>query len=298
MGDTIIIFQKPCLAMEPGTRGEGQFLPRYYNEIAPVLYELGVPPQTIPVLARDTPLHILRLAQVAAQREDLESLIRPLIPKAEDHFGPLPDKIIIYLSELFDHYSWATEKEWTMVVNPAFAEEFETSFATQVAHNLTHCARYSRMRDAYKREGKIDLFKAEHRRQFRVSLPLAEDVINEGIAAVGSRFIVEKYPAQETRARWYDQQISRLLQEFFGARNMDGQNRILFMNDRSALPPGEDWQVLPRELVFVGHYLGWFLVNHALAEMKLPFKRMLERTANDILDLSFAHVRRPQKEKR
>ncbi|OLS14324.1 MAG: hypothetical protein RBG13Loki_2055 [Promethearchaeota archaeon CR_4] len=294
MGAPSIVFQKPCLALEVGTRGE--FLSGYYNEIAPVLYELGVPLQTIPVLAKDTPLQTLRLAQVGARREDLESLIRPLIPKAEEHFGSLPGRIVIYLSELFDHYAWASEGEWTMVINPAFPEDFETQFVTQVAHNLSHCARYNRMRDVYKREGKFDLFNVEHRRQFRVNLPLAEDVINEGIAAVGSRFIVDKYPALETRATWYESQISRLLQEFIGARNVSDQNRILFMNDRSALPPGENWQLLPKEFVYVGYYLGWFLVNHALAEIKLPFKRLLEQSANEILNLSFSHMQRSQKE--
>jgi uncharacterized protein YjaZ len=219
-----------------------------------------------------------------------------LLPKAQDHFGVLPNTITIYLSELFDHYAWVTEKEWTIVINPAISEEFETLFPAQIAHNLTHCARYSQMRDVYKRERKIDLYKAEHRRQFRVSVPLAEDVINEGMAAVGSRFIVEKYPTKEVRATWYEQQISRLLQEFFGARNVSGQDRLLFMDDRSALPPGQAWQLMPRELVFVGHYLGWFLVNHALEESKLPFRKLLAQTANEILDLGFAHMRHPRKE--
>ncbi len=295
MGEPDILFKKPCLALELGLQAEGNFESAYYNEITPVLFELGVPPQTIPVLSKDTSIQSVRRAQAAAQREDLDTLIRPIIPKALDHFGVLPDKIVIYLSELFDHYAWATDKEWTMVINPAIAEEFETFFPALVAHNLTHCARYYQMRASYKKETKLDLFKAEHRRQFRLNLPLAEDVINEGIAAVGSRFIVEKYPAKETRATWYDQQISRLLQEFFGARNVNGQNRLLFMNDRSALPPGQEWQTLPRELVFVGHYLGWFIVNHALTESQLPFKRMLEQTANEILDLGFAHMRRPRK---
>jgi hypothetical protein len=297
MGNPTILFKKPCLAIETESRGDGRFQSTYYNEIAPVLFELGVPPQTVPVLAKDTPLRLVRMAQAAAQRDDLESLIRPLLPKAQDHFGVLPDTITIYLSELLDHYAWVTEKEWTIVVNPAISEEFEILFPVQIAHNLAHCARYSQMRDAYKRERKLDLYKAEHRRQFRVSLPLAEDVINEGIAAVGSRFIVEKYPSKDEHAPWYDIQISRLLQEFFGARNVNGQDRILFMDDRSALPPGKEWRTLPREMVFVGYYLGWFLVNHALAESQLPFKRLLAQTATEILDLGFAHMRRPRKEK-
>ncbi len=295
MGDPEIVFKKPCLAIEQGLRVDGQFENAYYTEIAPVLFELGVPPQTIPVLAKDTPIRTVHMVQSAAQREDLETLIRPIIPKVQENFGVLPDKIVVFLSELFDHYAWVTDREWTMVINPAIFEEFETFFPAQVAHNLTHCARYYQMRDSYKKETKLDLFKAEHRRQFRLNIPLAEDVINEGIAAVGSRFIVEKYPAKDTRATWYEGQNSRLLQEFFGARNVNGQNRLLFMNDRSALPPGQEWRALPRELVFVGHYLGWFIVNHALAESQIPFKNILDQMANEILDLGFAHMRRPRK---
>ncbi len=282
--------------MDAGPHGETQFDSTYYKEIGPVLLELGVPPQTVPVLAKDTSLSTVHITQAVAQREDLESLVRPLLLNIETHFGIMPDTITIYLSELFDHYAWATEKEWTMVINPAYTEDFETQFPVQVAHNLAHCARYNRIRDSFRKETKLDLFKAEHRRQFRLNAPLAEDVINEGIAAVGGRFIVKKYPGIDERASWYAQQNSRLLQEFFGALNVTGQDRLLFMNDRSALPPGQDWHLLPREWVYVGHYLGWFIVNHALTESQLPFRKLLERTVNEILDLGFTHMRHPRKE--
>ncbi len=282
--------------MEAGPHGKAQFDSSYYKEIGPVLLELGVPPQTVPVLAKDTSLSMVHITQSAAQRDDLESLISPLLLDMETHFGIMPDTITIYLSELFDHYSWATEKEWTVVINPAYTEDFETQFRVQVAHNFAHCARYNRIRDTFKKETKLDLFKAEHRQQFRLNAPLAEDVINEGIAAVGGRFIVKKYPGIDERASWYDQQISRLLQEFFGARNVTGQDRLLFMNDRSALPPGQDWHILPREWVYVGHYLGWFIVNQAYTESHLPFRKLLERTASEILDLGFTQMRRPRKE--
>jgi len=289
---TTITVRKPCLAIRVKEGGQLLFPEKYYAEITPVLTELGVPRATIPVMAQTLDPSEVAAVQEIAKQEDFSATIGNLLPEIAEWAGIQSAHLTVYISALFDHYAWIDRNGWSIVVKPANPEPFPQYNCVQFAHALAHCARYACARENYLANG-LDFYVREGRRHFRVDMPLAEDVVNEGIAIAGARIIVPDYYMRNDPVPWYDATTTALIKQFFALRDAQGDDRVLFMGNRSAFPT-EEWREFPGEMVFAGHYLGLLLANQAYLEAGVPWSELLEKPAGNIIGLAFARLRRPR----
>jgi hypothetical protein len=272
--------------------GQLLFPDKYYAEITPILTELGVPRATVPVMAQDvTPASVAGVQEIARQ-EDFEVAIGVLMPQVVEWAGREPSQVTVYISEIFDHYAWVDRNGWSIVVKPALPEPYPSFNIVQVAHNLAHCARMDVARATYLANG-LDFYKREGRRHFRVDMPLAEDVVNEGFAIAGAHIFAPEYYGRNSPAPWYDSRVTALLKRFVALREAVGDHRVIFMGDRAGFP-AETWWELPSELVFAGHYIGLLLVNQAFHEASVSWSELLEKPAGEIINLAFTRLRRPR----